>query len=184
MQYLPPLLSRWPSYFSLLLRHHLSSGYSLGRTHLAAFYSGAPAMIGDCRDHEQQSQDNKRDYSEVKQPTTSNSGAPHGKNKVEGGPWRPLKRLSRREMNHMRELKELQPEEWSNERLGRVFGVSGSAVRRILKSRFEPSSEVEERQERRVEEQRRGRRGKGQVAGVVDHTSSRLGDHSQSHSEH
>ena len=70
------------------------------------------------------------------------------------GPWRPLKRLSRCEMDHMRYLRELQPDEWTHDKLSKMFGVSSSAVKRILRSKFDPSSEVEERQDKKAEEQR------------------------------
>ena len=76
------------------------------------------------------------------------------------GPWRPLKRLTRSEMSHMRSLRELQPEEWTAAKLSKTFGVSVSAVRRILRSKFDPSEEVGERQEKRAQEQRLKRRGK------------------------
>lgn len=76
------------------------------------------------------------------------------------GPWRPLKRLTRYEMNHMRSLKEIQPEEWSYTKLSRRFGVSSSAVKRILRSKFDPSAEVEEKQDKRAQQQRLNRREK------------------------
>ena len=81
-----------------------------------------------------------------------------GKAKEKLGPWRPSKRLSRYEMDHLRSLRELQPVEWTLGKLSRKFGVSMSAVKRILRSKFEPSVEVEERQEERVQQQRRERR--------------------------
>lgn len=78
--------------------------------------------------------------------------------KMKLGPWRPLKRLTRSEMSHMRSLRALQPDEWTTAKLSKTFGVSDSAVRRILRSKFAPSEEVEERQERKVREQRMRRR--------------------------
>ena len=81
-----------------------------------------------------------------------------GEAKTKLGPWRPSKRLSRYEMDHLRSLRELQPVEWTLGKLSRKFGVSMSAVKRILRSKFEPSEEVEERQEERVQQQRRERR--------------------------
>lgn len=80
--------------------------------------------------------------------------------KMKLGPWRPLKRLTRSEMNHLRSLRQLQPEEWTTGRLSKMFGVSSSAVKRILRSKFDPSQEVEERQEKRAQEQRLKRREK------------------------
>lgn len=70
------------------------------------------------------------------------------------GPWRPLKRLSRCKMDNMRYLRELQPDEWTHDKLSKMFGVSSSAVKRILRSRFDPSAEVEERQDKKAEQQR------------------------------
>ena len=74
--------------------------------------------------------------------------------KQQTGPWRPLKRLTRYEMDHMRSLREMQPEEWTYDKLGKTFGVSFSAVRRILRSKFDPSPEVRDRQEKQVQQLR------------------------------
>ena len=166
MRVLPLFLSRWSSlryFFSSLLRHQTVKLHS-------CLASGAPASTSR---ELVESNTKEKDCSERR--PTNNSEAPQGKKE---GPWRPLKRLSREEMNHMRSLKELQPEEWTNGKLARVFGVSGSAVKRILRSRFEPSSEVEARQERRAEELKRIRKER-LSAGV--HTTTRLG---QSQPEH
>lgn len=82
----------------------------------------------------------------------SHKSEPPTKKKL--GPWRPLKRLSRCEMDHMRYLRELQPDEWTHDKLSKMFGVSSSAVKRILRSKFDPSSEVEERQDKKAEQQK------------------------------
>ena len=74
------------------------------------------------------------------------------------GPWRPLKKLTREEMDQMKGLKQLQPDEWTNSKLAKRFGVSSSAVKRILRSKFDPEPQVEERQERRVLQLREERR--------------------------
>ena len=91
-----------------------------------------------------------------------------GTNKL--GPWRPLKRLTHYEMNHMRSLRELQPEEWTNDKLARKFGVSASAVKRILKSKFDPRAEIEERQDKKALEQRQKRRERPQSRTELKHS--------------
>ena len=172
MRVLPLFLSRWSSihFFSSLLRHQTVKLPS-------CLASGAPASTSRELHSPVESNTKEKDPSERR--PTNNSEDPQGK---KAGPWRPLKRLSREEMNHMRSLKELQPEEWTNGKLARVFGVSGSAVKRILRSRFEPSSEVEARQERRVEEVKKIR--KERLSAGVHTTPARLGHQSQSQSEH
>ena len=79
---------------------------------------------------------------------------------IQQRPWRPRKRLSRHEMNHLRTLKELNSTEWTPEKLSKTFGISKSAVKRILHSKFVPSAEVEERQEKKVKELKHQRREK------------------------
>ena len=49
--------------------------------------------------------------------------------------WTPEKRLFRHEIDHLRELKKSKPEEWTNLKLAKRFGISYSAVRRILRSK-------------------------------------------------
>ena len=72
----------------------------------------------------------------------------------QAGPWRPLKRLTRYEMEHMRSLRTMQPEEWTYDKLSKAFGVSFSAVKWILRSKFDPSPEVRERQDKQVQQLR------------------------------
>ena len=106
-------------------------------------------------DHSKQQQQQHNTPTSEKQPLDDVHGhksGPPTKRKL--GPWRPLKRLSRCEMDHMRYLRELQPDEWTHDKLSKMFGVSSSAVKRILRSKFDPSSEVEERQDKKTEEQR------------------------------
>ena len=78
--------------------------------------------------------------------------------KQQTGPWRPLKRLTRYEMEHMRSLRAMQPEEWTYDKLSKAFGVSFSAVKRILRSKFDPSPEVREMQDKQVQEMRSKRK--------------------------
>ena len=67
--------------------------------------------------------------------------------------WRPDKRLTWYQIDHLKTLKKLQPEEWSNHKLSRQFGISIPAVVRILQSKFDPPTEVKERQDRKSREQ-------------------------------
>ena len=97
------------------------------------------------------------------------------------GPWRPLKRLTRYEMNHMRSLRELQPEEWTITQLAKRFGVSDSAVKRILRSQFDPSSEVEQRQDRRAQELRQKRKERLSTNSRVSNTLHNTNQQYKSH---
>ncbi|KAI9314183.1 hypothetical protein BX666DRAFT_1829372, partial [Dichotomocladium elegans] len=55
--------------------------------------------------------------------------------------WAPKKRLSRKAMTDLRNLHALDPEQHSMEDLSVKFNISREAVRRILKSNFEPSKD-------------------------------------------
>ena len=77
------------------------------------------------------------------------------------GPWKAKKRLTWHQIEHLKTLRQLQPEEWTVGKLSRAFGISSSAVNRILRSKFEPSSEVKKRQDRRAEQQKLERRRRG-----------------------
>ncbi len=61
-------------------------------------------------------------------------------------------------MDYLRTLKQDYPEEWDVKKLASQFGVSSSAVMRILKSRWEPSPEVEEKQDKKAMELKEQRR--------------------------
>lgn len=106
-------------------------------------------------DHSDQQQ-----QTDPKQPQDDGAKSEDLTTKEKLGPWRPLKRLSRWEMNHMRYLRETQPDEWTHDKLTKMFGVSSSAVKRILRSKFDPSAEVEERQEKKAQQQRLKRKEK------------------------
>ena len=69
-----------------------------------------------------------------------------------------MKRLTRSQMDHLRTLHRDFPEEWTVEKLQVRFGVSFSAVKRILRSKFEPSEEVKQRQDQQVMKQCEKRR--------------------------
>jgi len=56
-------------------------------------------------------------------------------------------------MEHLKSLKMTQPEEWTNTKLSQSFGISVSAVVRILRSNFEPPQEVKDRQDQKAKEQ-------------------------------
>lgn len=69
-----------------------------------------------------------------------------------------MKKLTRYQMDYLRTLKQEHPEEWSVKKLASQFGVSPSAVNRILKSQWEPSPETREKQDNRALEMREQRR--------------------------
>lgn len=72
--------------------------------------------------------------------------------------WQPTKRLTWYQIEHLKTLRRTQPEKWSMKQLADSFGISTSAVSRILKSRFEPSDETKERQDAAAIEQTKKRR--------------------------
>lgn len=72
--------------------------------------------------------------------------------------WKPNKRLSWHQMEHLKTLKRMRPEEWPRAKLAQSFGISIPAVSRILRSKFEPSEETKERQDKRAKEQNVKRR--------------------------
>jgi hypothetical protein len=70
--------------------------------------------------------------------------------------WSPLRKLSREAMEGLRELHRFDPEKFSTPVLAEKFKISPEGVRRILKSRWTPSSEkrmklVEKEREERSE---------------------------------
>jgi len=66
--------------------------------------------------------------------------------------WRPHKKVSREVMDKIRWLHNKLPEEYNAEKLSKHFKISPESIRRILKSRFIPDSEVLERQEQKYKE--------------------------------
>jgi Zn-dependent peptidase ImmA (M78 family) len=72
--------------------------------------------------------------------------------------WQPAKRLTWHQIEHLKTLRRTQPDVWTVKKLADAFGVSLSAVCRILKSRFEPSDEIKERQDTAAKEQTRKRK--------------------------
>ena len=60
-------------------------------------------------------------------------------------------------MDHLRTLKREDPDTWDLGRLSEAFGISVPAVIRILKSKFEPSPEMKQRQDARVLKEREER---------------------------
>lgn len=61
-------------------------------------------------------------------------------------------------MDYLRTLKQEQPGEWAVSKLASAFGISVSAVLRILKSKWEPPPDVKERQDKQAMENRQERR--------------------------
>lgn len=74
--------------------------------------------------------------------------------------WKPMKRLSRDQMDHLKTLHSGQPETWTVTKLAEGFGISTSAVTRILRSTFEPSEETRLRQDASALKRRLDRRQK------------------------
>eukprot|EP00731_Ephydatia_muelleri_P016369 Em0009g793a len=75
-------------------------------------------------------------------------------------------------MEHLKTLHSEQPDTWTVPKLATGFGISTSAVTRILRSKFEPSAETKERQDasalkRRAERGQKLTGGKGKVIGRV-----------------
>ncbi|KAI8051445.1 hypothetical protein BDF22DRAFT_690750 [Syncephalis plumigaleata] len=79
------------------------------------------------------------------------------------GPWRPEKRVARSTMEQMRMLNQQFPDKYDIKALSAQFNISFEAVRRILHSKFVPTPEVAERQEKKRAEQR-----KQYVDGIMD----------------
>lgn len=74
--------------------------------------------------------------------------------------WQPVKRLTHEQIDHLRNLKQMQPEEWTNQKLAAMFGISIPSVIRILKSKFDAPPEVRARQDTKARRQRDERREK------------------------
>ncbi len=73
------------------------------------------------------------------------------------GRWKPKKRLTRYQMEHLRTLRHEDPDTWTDTKLSETFRISPSSVKRILRSKFEPSPEVQERQDTKALKQREER---------------------------
>ncbi|KAJ2390884.1 Required for respiratory growth protein 9 mitochondrial, partial [Coemansia sp. RSA 2559] len=72
--------------------------------------------------------------------------------KLKGEGWSPAKKLATSSMEKIRLLNAEFPEVWTMQRLSKQFKVSQEAVRRILKSRFQPSEiHTQERDAKRKE---------------------------------
>eukprot|EP00047_Mylnosiga_fluctuans_P002879 m.226323 g.226323 ORF g.226323 m.226323 type:complete len:207 (+) comp11410_c0_seq1:3955-4575(+) len=69
---------------------------------------------------------------------------------AESQPWRPKKRLSRHQMEHMRALHQSDGTTFSIANLANLFGVSNEAARRILRSKWQPSDAIVARQDARA----------------------------------
>lgn len=73
-------------------------------------------------------------------------------------PWNPVKRLTRYQMDHLRSLYNQFPELWTKKKLAEQFGISVDATRKILHSKWVPSPEVAEKQDREAKEKKLQRR--------------------------
>lgn len=67
--------------------------------------------------------------------------------------WNPPKKISREAMDGLRDLHRLDPQRFTTSLLAEKFRISPEAVRRILKSRWNPSDEKRVKQ---VEKERKG----------------------------
>ena len=81
--------------------------------------------------------------------------------------WRPTKRLTRYQMDHLRTLNQEQPDAWPIKKLASTFGISYSAVTRILRSKFEPLPEVQQRQDAKALQQREERAQKRKTTSTI-----------------
>ncbi|GBB85024.1 hypothetical protein RclHR1_01160018 [Rhizophagus clarus] len=66
--------------------------------------------------------------------------------------WKPHKRVNREIMDKIRWLHNQFPEEYNAEKLSNHFKISPESIRRIIKSKFIPNSEILERQEQKYRE--------------------------------
>ena len=73
-------------------------------------------------------------------------------------PWNPKRHLTRYQMDHLRTLHSLYPNDWTKKKLATQFGISQTAVYRILHSKFVPSPEVAARQDTRARAAKQKRR--------------------------
>ncbi len=64
-----------------------------------------------------------------------------------------LKRLTWYQMDHLKYLRRTQPELYTITKLSRSFGISITAVVKILQSKFDPPQEVKDRQDSKAKEQ-------------------------------
>ncbi|CAO3646153.1 unnamed protein product [Cunninghamella blakesleeana] len=62
--------------------------------------------------------------------------------------WKPIKRVSRTTMDKIRTLNKMKPDVYNAVTLATEFKLSTEAVKRILKSKFQPSMTIAERQEK------------------------------------
>ncbi|KAI9299157.1 hypothetical protein K502DRAFT_361692 [Neoconidiobolus thromboides FSU 785] len=74
--------------------------------------------------------------------------------KFGGEQWNPTKRISRTAMERIRFLAKELPHDWPLLKISEEFKIAPEAVRRILKSKFQPSQSVIEHQENKRREKR------------------------------
>ncbi|KAJ2674222.1 sister chromatid cohesion protein 1 [Coemansia sp. RSA 1085] len=73
--------------------------------------------------------------------------------KLGSQPWQPEKKIAVSSMEKIRLLNSEFPKEWTLQRLSEQFKISQESVRRILKSKFQPSKHRIEKRERRRQQQ-------------------------------
>lgn len=89
---------------------------------------------------------------------TSLCARDHVEGDQEATRWSPKKKLTRYQMDYLRTLRSESPELWTLRRLSKYFGISYISVVKILKSKFQPSEEVVERQDARASKLREQRK--------------------------
>ncbi|KAF9178106.1 Required for respiratory growth protein 9 mitochondrial [Haplosporangium sp. Z 767] len=63
------------------------------------------------------------------------------KNKLLGKAWNPQRKITRQAMEEVRYLRKQFPEEWTTQKLASHYNVSGEAIAKILRTKFQPHSE-------------------------------------------
>lgn len=101
---------------------------------------------------------------------TQRTNLEHSKDHKHKG-WKPKKRLTRYQMDHLRTLRQEDPNTWTVIKLSEAFCISPFSVKRILRSKFEPSPEVQKRQDAKALEQREERQRK------IKHRKTTHSDH-------
>ena len=76
-------------------------------------------------------------------------------------------------MEHLRTLHKEFPGHWTIDKLGCHFGISYSAVKRILRSKFEPTEDITNRQDRvaKRQQEHKEKTKQQEVSGIIEHTT-------------
>lgn len=77
-------------------------------------------------------------------------------------------------MEHLRTLRKEFPGHWTIDELSCHFGISYSAVKRILRSKFEPTEDITNRQDRvakRQQQEHIEKTKQQKMSGIIEHTT-------------